>query len=147
MNDDQQPDEPTQSGPRAGHDVGSVGEEAMKLFGALADLAKQQTGDAAGGIGDLAGQAAAMAHELNEHIATDSAECRYCPVCRVVHAVRQTSPEVRAHLAVAASSLLQAAAGLMETLPAAQGTQGQPRGPEVEKIDLDADDPEAGDTP
>lgn len=126
--------------------VGSVGEEAMKLFGALADLARQQTGDAAGGIGDLAGQAAAMAHDVNEHIATGSAECRYCPVCRVVHAVRQTSPEVRVHLMTAASSLLQAAAGLMETLPAAQTTTpGQPRGPEVEKIDLD-DEPD-GDTP
>ena len=140
MNDEQPGPEHPQ------HDVGSVGEEAMKLFGALADLAKQQTSDAAGGLGDLAGQAAAMAHEVNEHIATGSAECRYCPVCRVVHAVRQTSPEVKAHLAVAASSLLQAAAGLMETLPAAQGTPGQARGPEVEKIDLD-DDPEAGDTP
>lgn len=145
MSDDQQPGQPGPEHPH--HDVGSVGEEAMKLFGALADLAKQQTGDAAGGLGDLAGQAAAMAHELNDHIATGSAECRYCPVCRVVHAVRQTSPEVKAHLAVAASSLLQAAAGLMETLPAAQGTPGQARGPEVEKIDLDADDPEAGDTP
>lgn len=142
MSDDEQPGA---EHPRP--EVGSVGEEAMKLFGALADLAKQQTGDAAGGLGDLAGQAAAMAHEVNEHIATGSAECRYCPVCRVVHAVRQTSPEVKAHLAVAASSLLQAAAGLMETLPAAQGTPGRPRGPEVEKIDLDADDPEAGDTP
>lgn len=143
MSDDEQPGQPGQPGQP---EIGSVGEEAMKLFGALADLAKQQTGDAAGGLGDLAGQAAAMAHELNEHIATDSAECRYCPVCRVVHAVRQTSPEVRTHLAVAASSLLQAAAGLMETLPAAQGTPGHPRGPEVERIDLD-DDPEAGDTP
>ncbi|HWJ11254.1 MAG TPA: hypothetical protein VNS46_17875 [Nocardioides sp.] len=142
--DPDQPDQPEEPGQPG---VGSVGEEAMKLFGALADLARQQTGDAAGGIGDLAGQAAAMAHELNEHVATGSAECRYCPVCRVVHAVRQTSPEVRAHLTVAASSLLQAAAGLMETLPAAQTTPGHARGPEVEKIDLDADDPEAGDTP
>jgi hypothetical protein len=148
MNDESrtgQPHEPHEPGPQP--DVGSVGEEAMKLFGALADLAKQHTGDAAGGVGDLAGQAAAMAHELNEHVATGSAECRYCPVCRVVHAVRQTSPEVKAHLTVAASSLLQAAAGLMETLPAAQGTPGQTRGTGVEKIDLDADDPEAGDTP
>ncbi|TNM45098.1 hypothetical protein FHP29_04615 [Nocardioides albidus] len=127
-------------------DIGSVGEEALKLFGALADLARQHGGDAAGGIGDLAGQAAAAAREIDEHIATDSAECRYCPVCRVVHAVRQTSPEVRTHLMVAASSLLQAAAGLLETPP--QG--GSPRGPGVERIDLDADPddaPDLGDTP
>lgn len=119
-------------------DIGGVGEEAMKLFGALADLARQHSGDAAGTVGDLAGQAAAMAHEVGEHIATDSVECRYCPVCRVVHAVRQTSPEVRSHLMVAASSLLQAATGLMETLPPPAGQQ-QGRGPEVERIDLDDD--------
>jgi hypothetical protein len=121
-------------------DIGSVGEEAMKLFGAFADLARQHGGDAAGGLGGLAGQAAAMAHEVNEHIATDAAECRYCPVCRVVHAVRQTSPEVKAHLMVAASSLLQAAAGLLETAPTPPES-GSPRGPEVQHIDLD-DNPE-----
>lgn len=130
MSDDHDHDHPP--------DVGSVGEEAMKLFGALADMARQHSGDAAGTVGDLAGQAAAMAAEVGEHIATDSVECKYCPVCRVVHAVRQTSPDVRAHLMVAASSLLQAAAGLMETLPPPPG-EGRARGPEVERIDLDDD--------
>lgn len=125
-----------QPGPPGPEDVGSVGEEAMKLFGAFADLARQHTGDAAGGVGGLAGQVAAMAHDVGEHIATDSVECKYCPVCRVVHAVRQTSPDVKAHLMVAASSLLQAAAGLMETPPPDSGS-GTPRGPAVERIDLD----------
>lgn len=124
-----------------GNDIGSVGEEAMKLFGALADAARQQAGEAAGGATGFAAQAAAMAHEVSEHIATGDAECRYCPVCRVVHAVRQTSPEVKTHLMVAASSLLQAAAGLMETLPPPPGgAAGQPRGAEVEHIDLDDPD-------
>lgn len=118
-------------------EIGSVAEEAMKLFGAFADLARHQAGDAAEGVGGLAGQAAAMAHDLSEHIATDATECRYCPVCRVVHAVRQTSPEVRTHLMVAASSLLQAAAGLMETVPPSDASGGQQRGPEVQRIDLD----------
>jgi len=121
-------------------EVGSVGEEAMKLFGALADMARQHGGDAAGAVGGLAGQAAAMAHEVNDHIATDGAECKYCPVCRVVHAVRQTSPEVKEHLTVAASSLLQAAAGLLETLPPPAAADGAAaRGTEVEHIDLDTD--------
>lgn len=130
------------------NDIGSVGEETMKLFSALADAARQQAGEAAGGVGGFAAQAAAMAHEVSEHVATGDAECRYCPVCRVVHAVRTTSPDVRAHLMVAASSLLQAAAGLMETLPApAAGTaaDGAPRrGPEVEHIDLDDGGSDAG---
>lgn len=129
-------DEPRDEKP---DDIGSVGEEAMKLLGAFADMARQHTGDASGGLGNLAGNligdAAAMAHEVGEHIATDAVECKYCPVCRVVHAVRQSSPEVKAHLMVAASSLLQAAASLMETPP-----EGGTRTSEVQRIDLD--DPE-----
>jgi hypothetical protein len=80
-----------------------------------------------------------MAQEVNEHIATGSAECRYCPVCRVVHAVRETSPEVRTHLLTAATSLLQAAAGILETVPPPDRDASQ-RGPEVEHIDLDETD-------
>jgi hypothetical protein len=55
-------------------------------------------------------------------------------VCQVIHVVRQTSPEVRAHLSVAASSLMHAAAGLLAT-QADGRTSSQP----VEKIDLDGD--------
>ncbi|HWU22769.1 MAG TPA: hypothetical protein VN088_14635 [Nocardioides sp.] len=120
-------------------DVGSVGDEAMKLFGALADLARQHTGDTMGGIGAMAGQAASFAHEVDEHIATDSPECRYCPVCRVIHLARQTTPEVRAHLMTAATSLLQAAAGMLETVPPPADADEHRRGPEVERIDLDGD--------
>jgi len=120
--------------------VGSVGEEAAKLLGALSDWARQQGPDVGPGLGGLASQAAASLHEINEHIATGSAECTYCPICRTVHAVRQTSPEVRAHLASAASSLLQAAAGVLASVP--REPSARPSG--VERIDLDADEPEPG---
>jgi hypothetical protein len=53
-----------------------------------------------------------------------------------VHVVRQTSPEVRAHLAVAASSLLQAAAGLLATAVPDEPREGSAG---VERIDLDDD--------
>lgn len=129
--------EPPESGPDRGSDVGSVGEEAAKLLGALADWARDQGSDVGQGLGGLASQAAATLHDVNEHIATGSAECTYCPICRTVHAVRQTSPEVRAHLTSAATSLLNAAAGFLATLP----QPDQPgRSPGVEHIDLD--DPE-----
>ena len=56
---------------------------------------------------------------------------------QTISAVRQTSPEVRAHLAHAAASLAQAAAGLLATNlpedPPARADGG------VEKIDLDDD--------
>ena len=70
-------------------------------------------------------------------MATGASECTYCPICQVVSLVRQTSPEVRAHLSAAAGNLLQAAAGLLETsVPREDGARP------VQKIDLDdtADD-------
>jgi hypothetical protein len=115
-------------------EIGSVAEEATKLLGAVADWAREHGSDLGAGVAALADQAAASAHELNAHIATDDPECRYCPVCRTVHAVRTASPEVRAQLTTAASSFLQAAAGL---LAAGQGANAA-KAP-VQRIDLDDD--------
>jgi hypothetical protein len=96
--------------------VGNVGDEAAKLLGALAGWAGDHLKD------------------VNEHIATGDAECLYCPVCRTVHAVREAGPEVRTQLAQAASTFLQAAAGLLAT-----AGSGGPRESGVQHIDLDAD--------
>jgi hypothetical protein len=112
-----------------------VGEEAAKLFGALSDWAKEQGSDYAGSAVGASSAFAAAVHDVNEHLATDSQDCRYCPVCQVIHAVRQTSPEVRTHLTMAASSLIQAAAGLLATHTGDQQRGSAP----VEKIDLDSD--------
>lgn len=111
--------------------VGSVGEEAAKLFDALQDWAKEGGLGAPSGLGD-------QFRSVNEHIATGGEDCTYCPVCQVIHRVRQASPEVRTHLAVAASSLLQAAAMVLEAR-APRPPSGQPH---VTKIDLD-DEPDA----
>lgn len=121
--------------------VGSVADEAVKLFGALSDWAKDHGSDLGEGLSGLAAHAAASARDLDEHIATGSAECTYCPICRTVHAVRQTSPEVRAHLTVAAASLMQAAAGLLATAVPDDARAASARGDGIEHIDLD-DDPE-----
>lgn len=111
------PDEPREP-------VGSVAEEAAKLFGAVAGWAREH-GDGFSTFGD----------DLHEHLATGDAACTWCPICRTVTAVRQTSPEVRAHLAGAASSLMLAVSGMMATHPSAQDTG-------VERIDLDDEWPE-----
>jgi hypothetical protein len=109
--------------------VGSVAEEAAKLFGALSGWAREH-GD---GASSMAGSmAASVADELHDHLATGSPECAWCPVCRTVAAVRQTSPEVRAHLASAASSFMLAVSGMM-------ATQAPARDSGVERIDLDDD--------
>lgn len=119
-------------------DLGTVAEEAAKLLGALSDWAKDQGGEWATGVSGLAEHAASTARQvqdqLGENLATGSPECRWCPVCRTVHAVRQLSPEVRAHLTTAATSLLQAAAVAMAT-----HVPDGDRRPGVEHIDLDHD--------
>jgi hypothetical protein len=134
-------DGPQQQGaqqPGGQEPVGSVGEEAAKLLGALSEWASDQGTDY---VGTAAGAASSFAHavrDVNEHIATDSQDCRYCPVCQVIHAVRSTSPEVREHLSVAASSLMHAAAGML-------ATRANPSNPtHVEKIDLDEDADDGG---
>ena len=106
-----------------GEHVGSVGEEAAKLLDALQDWAKDS------GTSGLADQL----RSANEHVATGGQDCTVCPVCRAIAKVREASPEVRTHLAVATSSLLQAAATLLEAR-AARPSAADPR---VTKIDLD----------
>ncbi|MDR7253805.1 hypothetical protein J2X46_002795 [Nocardioides sp. BE266] len=119
-----------------GPEVGSLAEEAAKLFGALSGWARDQAGEAGEGLSGLAAHAATTAHDLNEHLATGSTECTVCPICRTVHAVRQLSPEVMTHLAAAATSLAQAAAAVMATPASREESDG------VEHIDLSDDWPE-----
>ena len=97
-------------------EIGSVAQEATKLLGAVADWAREHGSDLGAGVAALADQAAASAHEINAHLATDDPECRYCPVCRTVHAVRSASPEVRAQLLHARSHLIDVRAELLEVL-------------------------------
>ena len=131
----QSDDGPGDAGPGGPKDpVGSVGEEAAKLLGALSNWARDQGDDYAGSAAEAAGTFASAVQDVSEHIATGGEDCRYCPVCQVIHVVRNTSPEVRTHLSVAASSLMHAAAGLLATDP-----RGQSKSSPVEKIDLDAD--------
>ena len=118
--------------------VGSVAEEAAKLLHALQDWAKESGSEYAGAAATAAEGAASAVHQFDEHIATGSAECTYCPVCRVISAVRDTSPEVRQHLTTAATSLMHAAAGLLAThVPDPSKRRGDGA---VEKIDLSDDE-------
>jgi hypothetical protein len=126
------PDGPGEPQDAAHEQVGSVGDEAAKLLGALSDWARDQGTDYAGSASGAADSFAQAVKNVGEHVATGGEDCRYCPVCQVIHVVRGTSPEVRAHLSVAASSLMHAAAGLLAT-----STESGPQSSSVEKIDLD----------
>lgn len=110
--------------------VGTIGEEAAKLFDAVSGWAREH-GD------DRSDRPGSTADELHEHPVTGSGSgtCTWCPVCRTVAAVRQTSPEVRAHLAGAASSFLLAVSALFATRIPSDAAG-------VERIDLDGEWPE-----
>ena len=127
--------------------VGSVTEEAVKLLGALQGWAQDSAGDASGTAGSAASAASGVLHDLNEHLATGSQDCRYCPVCQVIAAVRETSPEVKQHLATAATSLMRAAAGFLEGHGQPGSDRSDPprdRRDPVEKIDLSDDTDDTG---
>lgn len=132
MTEDQPRDPPGGEGP----DIGSLGEETAKLFQALAGAAREHGHQVGEGVEGMAEHLTQTAHQINDHVATDAAECQYCPVCRAISLVRDVNPEVRAHLTVAASSLAQAAAGLLATPPPYPSRQ-QSGG--VEHIDVDED--------
>jgi hypothetical protein len=103
--------------------VGTLAEEAAKLLGALSGWADRgDQGGPGGRVDDLASRASDALHQVAAHAsashasgATGAGECTWCPLCRTVHAVRSLSPEVREHLASAATSLVHAAAGLLAT--------------------------------
>jgi hypothetical protein len=116
--------------------VGSVGEEAAKLLGALSGWALEHGPHLGEGVEDLVGRVSDSLHDVDEHLATGSAECTVCPICRLVHSVRGLPPEVRGHLAAAAVSLGRAVGAVLSPPP-----QGGPNDG-VEHIDLDDDGPE-----
>ena len=123
-------------------EVGSVAEEAAKLIGALSGWARDHGEGLPSGLGhglaDAAHGLSGAAHNVNEHFATGGDDCTYCPICRGVRFVRGATPEVRAHLLTAASSLLQAGAVLMATQAPTPEGSGR-RTSSVEHIDLDGD--------
>ena len=57
------------------------------------------------------------------------AECRRCPVCRVMATLRELRPEVLEHLSLAATEMLAAVREFAATVPAPSTAPGPPSGP------------------
>lgn len=117
---------------REEHEVGSVAEEAAKLLSALQDWAGEH------GSAPLGETAQRLAEGLR--VAADDVghgqECVFCPVCRTINLVRDTSPEVREHLAEAIGSLAQAATAALRHGAGGSERKGRDaQGPT--KVDLD----------
>jgi hypothetical protein len=117
--------------------VGSVAEEAAKLLHALQGWGEQNGAEYGEATASAAAAAARRLRDVNEHLATGGRDCTYCPLCQVIGTVRSTSPEVKQHLASAATSLMQAVAGLLATPVPDQSTGRQ--GVPVEKIEVSDD--------
>lgn len=104
----------THASPPDGHgDIGTVGEEAAKLLGALADWAREHTDDVGAGVTGGPANSAAAPTSADEHPGASAAECTYCPICRTLHVLRHLSPEVKSHLSMATASLASAMAAVV----------------------------------
>lgn len=95
--------------------LGSTAEELGRLMEAIGEWAKDSR------IGHFT-------EAVGEHLDTGAPECAYCPLCRTVHVLRESSPEVKVHLASAAASLMQAAVTVLNaaaTGPGAGPSEGE----------------------
>ncbi len=140
-------------------DVGSVGEEAARLLEAFTEALGRRpaaSGDDPGssrpapgagdgpsadpgaapwdGLVDLAHQAVQALQGVGDQVANDAPECRWCPWCRTIHALRRTSPEARTHLMSTARSMVTAATVLLDLI---DRDEAGPTTPDVEHIHLD----------
>jgi hypothetical protein len=136
---------------RPSGEVGSLGEEAAKLFAAVTDWAREHTGESTSGDAAAGKPAADDATAGNtsssrlgdlfsaEHVATGAPECRWCPLCQAIGLLRTTNPEVKEHLA----SLVVVARQILDSVADAVADDAKPdrtSSPGVEHIDLSEDD-------
>ncbi|MFI6678810.1 hypothetical protein [Kribbella sp. NPDC050470] len=122
--------------------IGSVAEEAAKLFAILQNAA------------DTKGTAEAAVDEPHEHKL--GPDCQWCPVCQLIHKVRNTSPETIEQLSTAAAHVLGSVRSLLEAAAEAarqaredaasrsSQQEEEPSRPRVDRIDV-SEDPEPWD--
>lgn len=99
--------------------LGNAAQEAARLLDAIGEwLAVRANAEDNGG---------SWVRWSSEHIATGAAECRICPLCRLIAATRAAGPEVAGH----ADEALRSISAALHALADAMGTQrGSPAGPD-----------------
>jgi hypothetical protein len=123
---------PDGTGPGAAGDrLGTAREEAARLLEAVQEWASGASGPDGSGFspGSVFSAGAGL---FNEHLATGAEECKICPVCQGVAALRRVRPEVVEHLLDASASLL---AALRAGLEPPHGSPER-RDAKVERIDI-----------
>lgn len=99
--------------------VGSAAEEAAKLFAAVEDWTRRKAG-----------------HLLDEeHVATGTPECQFCPVCQGIGALRHVRPEAIEHLLDATASFVAALKSALVPPPPTEEPPGY-RPSTVQRIDI-----------
>ncbi|TCN42935.1 hypothetical protein EV644_102429 [Kribbella orskensis] len=95
--------------------VGTVAEEAAKLFAVLQQAARQQDPAPPPEEPDAAAPGPGV-HDEQEHGTSrcGAAECQWCPVCHLIAKVRHTSPETIEQLSMAAAGVLGSVRSLLE---------------------------------
>jgi hypothetical protein len=93
--------------------VGSLAEEAAKLFAVLQQAARQEDPPPAG---ETPEPEQAEVRDEHEHGTARSGgpECQWCPVCQLIAKVRNTSPETIEQLSTAAAGVLGSVRSLLE---------------------------------
>lgn len=112
---------------------GSAREEAERLVAAI--LARASASSAGGhpsgdGFGLLGDSVAGLIGVLSrDDLATGSAECCVCPVCRAIAAVRDPNPETAARIAASAGDIASGVAGLMRAFSSLAAEPPRPPAP------------------
>jgi hypothetical protein len=140
--------------------IGSVAEEAAKLFAVLQHAAADGRGTTA--ADDSRRTTPADAQDAvpeddggSAHEHKLGPDCQWCPVCQLIHKVRNTSPETIEQLSTAAAHVLGSVRSLLEAAAeAARQTredaasrsdeQQEPSRSRVDRIDV-SEDPEPWD--
>ncbi|HEX8927952.1 MAG TPA: hypothetical protein VGA45_03475, partial [Actinomycetota bacterium] len=116
----------------SGDKASGTGEAVAAGLGALGDIVGRVAGAALGQAGSQGGSpggghAGSHGGQVGGHggghgaWATGSAECCVCPLCKVIAAMRDPSPETAAKLAVGAGDLANGVASMMRALSAITG--------------------------
>jgi hypothetical protein len=97
------------------NDVGSLGEEAAKLLGAVEDWLRGARDKGAGTGADERSDPSAYdvfaEHEGQRHVGP---ECLICPICQLLALARSARPEAFEHVVDAVGSLLLAVRSVVE---------------------------------
>ncbi len=106
--------------------LGSAAEEAARLVDALGQWLAARSASRPGFPVDL--------EDLNAHLATGSAECTLCPLCRLISLARQSSPELAQRLDEAMEAVVALARAAIDSLE--RHRTGKPSGSGFETIDI-----------